>query len=55
MTTEPALVQINTAAQTGNVDQLAAAARALMDALEKNRQLARVKTFLARKERNSGK
>lgn len=54
MITEPALAQVNAAAQTGNADQLAAAARALMDAIEKNRQLTRVKAILARKERKSG-
>jgi len=53
MTTEPVLARLNSAAQTGNAEQLILAARALMDALDKNRQMARVKAILARKERRS--
>ncbi len=48
------LAQFNAAAQTGNVEQLVIAARALIDALEKSRHLARVKMILARKEAKSG-
>ena len=54
MITEPALVRFNKAAQTGNAEQVALAAKALIDAIEKNHHLARVKAILARKERKSG-
>ncbi len=48
------VAQINAAAQTGNAEQLAVAARALVDALEKSRHLTRVKAILACKERKWG-